>query len=93
MKKLIVFISGVIAIISCTALKVNTQPSLTGAWQHFIWNNKRSNDFEDGYFSYTKYDQANKQFIETKGGVYHYDNNNNTLHLTVLNSILLIKKM
>jgi hypothetical protein len=57
-----------VVIIGCTALKVNTQSSLVGAWQNVSGTIKEVLVFQDGYFSYTKYDQTNKQFIETKGG-------------------------
>jgi hypothetical protein len=70
-----------VLIIGCTALKVNTQSSLVGAWQNVSGTIKEALVFQDGYFSYTKYDQTNKQFIETKGGTYYYDNN--TLQVTV----------
>jgi hypothetical protein len=70
-----------IAIISCTTLKMNSQSSLEGAWQNVSGTIKEVLVFQDGYFSYTKYDQTNKQFIETKGGAYYYANN--TLQVTV----------
>ncbi|MDQ3551889.1 MAG: membrane or secreted protein [Bacteroidota bacterium] len=83
MRRTIVLFITVASIISCTTLKVNTQPSLTGSWHNQSGNIKEVMVFQDAYFSYTKYDQANKLFIETKGGSYHHDNNSNTLHLTV----------
>ncbi len=45
-----------------------TQSSLTGAWTANSGSNNHVLIFQDGYFSYTIYDKANKKFIHTSGG-------------------------
>lgn len=83
MKNLLFLFVIIAANTSCTTLKIKTPTSLAGAWQHQSATFKEVLIFQDGYFSYTKYDQTNKKFIETKGGAYHFNNSNNSLQLTV----------
>lgn len=47
-----------------------TQTSLTGAWSARNGTVDHVLIFQDGYFSYTVYDKANKKFIRTWGGTY-----------------------
>lgn len=47
-----------------------TQTSLTGAWNAKSGTSDHMLIFQDGYFSYSIYDKANKKFIRTWGGTY-----------------------
>src|SRR6186713_1539930 len=47
-----------------------TQLPLTGAWNARIGSIDHVLIFQDGYFSYSIYDKANKKFIRTFGGTF-----------------------
>jgi hypothetical protein len=47
-----------------------SQTSITGAWSRQEGTSTITLLFQDGYYSYTKYDVANKVFSFTKGGSY-----------------------
>lgn len=51
------------------------QTSVTGAWSKQDGASTITLLFQDGYYSYTKYDVANKVFSFTKGGSYKVDAN------------------
>jgi hypothetical protein len=53
----------------------NAQSSLTGAWTKQEGSFTITLLFQDGYYSYTKYDVGNKVFSFTKGGSYKVDGN------------------
>src|SRR5688500_18259801 len=48
----------------------NMQTSLAGAWNAKNGSIDHVLVFQDGYFSYSIYDKANKKFIRTMGGTY-----------------------
>ncbi|MBP6688274.1 MAG: hypothetical protein KA160_10490 [Lacibacter sp.] len=51
------------------------QASITGAWSQQDGASTITLLFQDGYFSYTEYDLANKIFTVTKGGSYSVTSN------------------
>ena len=74
------FISEIAAFILIVGVSVNSsgsfqknpsvQKSLTGAWNAKNGSNDHVLVFQDGYFSYSIYDKANKKFNRTWGGTY-----------------------
>lgn len=74
------FITEFAALILIIGISVNStgsnqeaffiQSSLTGAWNAKNGTNDHVLVFQDGYFSYTIYDKANKKFIRTWGGTF-----------------------
>ena len=74
------FISEIAALVLIVGVSVNSsgsfqknssvQKSLTGAWNAKNGGIDHSLVFQDGYFSYTIYDKANKKFMRTWGGTY-----------------------
>ena len=50
------------------------QKSLSGAWHLLNGTIEEILIFQDGYFSHTTYDKINKKFIQTRGGIYSYEN-------------------
>ena len=74
MKKLFlaqpVIISLIIILMAFDNRSVSIQQSLTGAWHLQQGNMEDLLVFQDGYFSHTVFDKANKKFISSYGGVY-----------------------
>src|SRR4030095_7972009 len=74
------FMSEIAALILISAVSVNSsgsfqkssfvQTSLTGAWNAKSESTDHVLVFQDGYFSYSTYDKANKKFIRTWGGTF-----------------------
>ena len=74
------FITEFAALILIIGISVNStgsnqeaffiQSSLTGAWNAKSGTNDHVLVFQDGYFSYSIYDKANKKFIRTWGGTF-----------------------
>ena len=72
--------SEITALILIVAVSVNSsgsfqksppvQTSLTGAWNAKNGGIDHTLVFQDGYFSYSIYDKANKKFIRTWGGTF-----------------------
>ncbi len=56
-------------------------PILTGAWQAKKGSTEYVLVFQDGYFSYSVFDKANKKFIRTYGGIYSYSDDR--LHFNI----------
>ncbi len=63
-----------IILLVLTAFINSQQKSLTGAWHLLNGTIEEVLIFQDGYFSHTTYDKINKEFIQTRGGTYHYEN-------------------
>lgn len=55
--------------------------SLTGAWHSKKGTQEQVLLFQDGYFSYSLFDKANKKFLRTFGGT--YNETNGQLHATI----------
>src|SRR6187401_948189 len=74
------FMPEIAALISIVAVGFNSsgsfqnspsiQTSLTGAWNAKNGEIDNTLVFQDGYFSYSIYDKANKKFIRTWGGTF-----------------------
>jgi hypothetical protein len=60
--------------------KTGATDSVTGAWQLKGGGAEQVLLFMDGYFTHTTYDKATKQFMQTRGGTYTWQNNRLTVH-------------
>ena len=63
-------IAAIIMIVAGGFYSFRTQTSITGAWITKRGSINHVLIFQDGYFSYSTYDKANKKFIRTLGGRY-----------------------
>jgi len=82
MKKLFIpaiAIISLIAAMSFNSLKLQT--SLTGAWHAMNGTTEYVFIFQDGYFSCSVFDKANKKFIRTWGGT--YSGSGGQMHATI----------
>jgi hypothetical protein len=74
--KILLSVTAVILLIagqsfySSKSLSYNIQTSLTGAWNAKNGTVDHVLVFQDGYFSYSIYDKANRKFIRTWGGTF-----------------------
>ncbi len=63
-------IAATLLIVAASFYSLKSQTSLTGAWNAKNGSVDHVLVFQDGYFSYTIYDKANKKFIRTWGGTF-----------------------
>ena len=74
MKKLFLaqpaIISLIIVMMAFNNRSVSIQQSLAGAWHLQHATTEKVLIFQDGYFSHTVFDKANKKFISAYGGIY-----------------------
>lgn len=74
MKKIFSTLPGFASLIIALAVFCNHslhgQQTITGAWQLKQGTTEQVLIFQDGYFSHTVFDRANKKFISSYGGIY-----------------------
>ncbi len=58
------------SLIISSYMQNSQSPSLEGAWHRKTGDVEEVLIFQDGYFSHTSFDKANKKFIQTRGGKY-----------------------
>ncbi|HLP35505.1 hypothetical protein [Lacibacter sp.] len=63
-------LTAFVLLFTISIVNVSAQSSITGAWSRQDGSSTITLLFQDGYYSYTKYDVANKVFSFTKGGSY-----------------------
>ena len=63
-------IAVIVLIVAVSFRSVTTESGLTGAWNEKNGDIDHTLIFQDGYFSYSIYDKANKKFIRTWGGTF-----------------------
>ncbi len=63
-------VTAVILFSTIGIVNASAQATVTGAWSRQDGSSTITLLFQDGYYSYTKYDVANKVFSFTKGGSY-----------------------
>jgi hypothetical protein len=74
MKQFIVFLASISFIILLQSnTKLIQSTSLDGAWMHIEGNTEQVLLIVDGYYTQTNYSKAQKQFLDTRGGVFSGD--------------------
>lgn len=63
-------ITATVLLFAISIVNARAQSTITGAWSRQDGASAITLLFQDGYYSYTKYDVANKVFSFTKGGSY-----------------------
>lgn len=63
-------ITAIVLLFTINVASARTQSTIAGAWSKQDGGSTITLLFQDGYYSYTKYDVANKVFSFTKGGSY-----------------------
>jgi hypothetical protein len=74
MGKNLFLLTLLIILLVSTAFIGRQQKIITGAWHLLNGTLEEILIFQDGYFSHTTFDKINKQFIQTRGGTYSYEN-------------------
>lgn len=63
----ILLLTGILIISTSNKLQ---QDTITGAWQRADGSVQEVLIFQEGYFTHSTYDKANRRFVQTKGGSY-----------------------